>query len=163
MSKSLSNQVSKTVVIYKLITGIIELLLGLSILFFGRNIAKIYTHYKVKELLEDPHDLLITVIEKIVPFLSHHRVYFMLFLIMFGLVKVIGAIGLLYDKEWGLDLLIIFFVLMLPFDVYTLFSHPTFLKAIYFLINVFITMYLVEFRPHTYFWKYIRFFKKIKK
>ncbi len=161
MKKSTASRVSKTIIFYKLITGIIEFILGLGILFFGRNIAKMYTHYKVRELLEDPHDLLITTIEKIIPILIHYRTYFMIFLIVFGTVKIIGAIGLLYNKEWGLDLLILFFFLMLPFDIYTLFSHPTFLKTLYFLINALIALYLVEFRPHTYFWKYIKYLKKM--
>lgn len=161
MKKSVKPHISKTVIFYKLITGIIELILGLSILFYGKNIAKIYTHYKLRELLDDPHDVLIHTVEKITPTLTQYHTYFMIFLIVFGLVKIIGAIGLLYDKEWGLDLLIVFFFLMLPFDIYTLFSHLTFLKTLYFLINTFIALYLVEFKPHMYFWKYITYLKRL--
>lgn len=162
MKKSAASNISKTVVYYKLVTGVIELILGLGILFFGKNIYRIYSAYKLKELLEDPHDLLINLVGKITPTLIHYRTYLMIFLIVFGLVKIIGAIGLLYDKEWGLDLLILFFFLMLPFDIYTLLSHVTFLKTLYFLINTLIALYLVEFRPHTYFWKYIKKLKKMR-
>jgi uncharacterized membrane protein (DUF2068 family) len=163
MKKSTKDNISKTVVYYKLITGIIELILGLGILFLGKNISRIYASYKLKELLEDPHDLLINIVGEITPILRHYHTYLMVFLIVFGVVKIIGAIGLLYDKEWGLDLLIMFFFLMLPFDIYTLLSHITFLKTLYFLINTLIAFYLVEFRPHTYFWKYINILKKMRK
>lgn len=161
--KSEPSHISKTVIIYKFVTGIIELILGLGILFFGRNISKIYSQYKVRELLDDPHDSLITLIDKITPTLIHYRTYFMIFLLVFGLVKIIGAIGLLKNKEWGLDLLILFFFLMLPFDIYTLLSHATFLKSLYFIINTLIALYLVQFRPHTYFWKYIKYLKRMMK
>lgn len=164
MTKSNAIHISKTVIIYKFVTGVIELILGLGILFFGRNIARIYVQYEIREFLEDPHDILIAVTDKVVaPLVIHHRVYLMFFLIVLGITKIIAAIGLLYKKEWGLDLLIGLFIILLPFDIFTLFSHPTFLKAIYFLLNVFIALYLIEFKPHTYFLRYIKFFKKRKR
>lgn len=144
-------------------TGLIEFILGLSIIIFGSNISKIYTNFKLIELLEDSHDLLINIVEKITPILIHYHTYLMITLTVFGMVKIVGAIGLFRNKEWGLDILVIFFFLMLPFDIYTFFSHPTFLKTLYFLINTLIALYLIEFKPHTYFWKYIKYFKKRKK
>lgn len=163
MRKSVTTHFSIVVVFYKLIAGLIEFILGSGILFFGRNIARIYTNYKLGELLEDPHDLLINIIEKITPILIHYHTYLMITLTVFGMVKIVGAIGLFRNKEWGLDILVIFFFLMLPFDIYTFFSHPAFLKTLYFLINTLIALYLIEFKPHTYFWKYIKYFKKRKK
>jgi uncharacterized membrane protein (DUF2068 family) len=163
MNKTRRQGVSKTVVFYKLVTGLIEFILGSGILFFGRNISLIYNNYKLNEILEDPHDLLINIVGKITPIFMHYHTYLMVTLIVFGMVKIIAAIGLFYDKEWGLDILVLFFFLMLPFDIYTFFFHPTFLKVLYFLINTLIALYLIEFKPHTYFWKYIKYFKKIKK
>lgn len=160
MDKKKRREISKIIIFYKLITGLIELVLGLSILFFGKNISRIYANYKLSEFLEDPHDLLINIVGKITPIFIHYHVYFMIILIVFGAVKLISAIGLLYRKDWGLDLLVLFFFLMLPLDAYTLFSHPTFLKTVYFTINTLIILYLIEFRPHTYFWKYVKYLKK---
>lgn len=153
-------QASYIVVLYKLVTGLTEFILGLGIIFFQKNIYHIYTNYKINELLEDPHDLLIKITEKIIPIFSHYHTYLIVSLLIFGLVKIIAAIGLFYDKEWGLDILVISFFLMLPFDIYTFFSHPTIIKTLYFLINVLITLYLIEFKPHTYLLKYIKYFKK---
>jgi uncharacterized membrane protein (DUF2068 family) len=163
MNKTKRQGVSKIIIFYKLITGIVELILGLSILFFGRNISRIYANYKLIELLGDPHDLLINMAQKIIPTLIHYHVYLMITMVVFGAVKLIGAIALLYEKEWGLDLLVLFFFLLLPLDIYTLFSQPTVLKTLYFMTNTLITLYLIEFRPHKYFWKYIRYFKKVKR
>jgi uncharacterized membrane protein (DUF2068 family) len=163
MKKRVASDVSNIVVLYKLITGLIEFVLGVSILFFGRNISLIYNHYKLSELLEDPHDLLINIIGKITPFFNYYHIYFIVSLIGFGLVKIIAAIGLFYEKEWGLDILVLFFFIFLPFDIYTFLFHPTFLKVLYFLINLLITLYLIEFKPHIYFLKYIKYLSKTKK
>ena len=160
MKKVYQPNVSLIVAIYKLLSGIVELLLGISILFFGRNISRVYTGYKLRELLEDPHDQFIVLVQKIIPTLAQYHLYFMISLLIFGIVKIIAAIGLFYDEEWGLDLLIIFFFLFLPYDSITFFSHPSVLKTLYFFVNVFITMYLIEFKPHTYFWKYVKYVRK---
>lgn len=160
MKKTIESQVSNVVVLYKFATGLLEFILGLNILFFGKNIARIYTNYKLNELLEDPHDLFIRIVEKITPIFLNYHTYLMVTLIVFGLVKIVGAIGLFRNKEWGLDILVIFFFIMLPYDIYTFFSHATLLKILYFFINVLITLYLIEFKPHTYFWKYIKYLKK---
>jgi len=160
MKKSSLTPVSSVVVVYKFISGLVELIIGLSIILFGKNISRIYTQYKLRELLEDPHDRLIITVQKMVPFFVHYRTYFIVTLVLFGIVKMIGALALFYHKEWGLDILILFFFLLLPFDIHTLFSHPTILKTLYFLINTLITLYLVEFQPHTHLQKYIRYLRK---
>lgn len=163
MKKVGSKHVSPVIVTYKLVTGIIELFFGFAFLFLGRIVSRIYISYRLRELLDDPHDLLISIVQKIIPTLIHYHTYLIVTFIVFGLIKTIGAIALFYDKEWGLDLLILFFFLMLPFDIYTLFSHITLLKSLYFLVNVLITLYLIEFKPHTYFWKYIKHVRKLVK
>lgn len=163
MKKSVITHVSPVIVTYKLVTGVVELIFGFAFLFLGRTVSRIYISYRLRELLDDPHDLLISIVQKIIPTLIHYHTYLMVTFIVFGLIKTIGAIALFYDKEWGLDLLILFFFLMLPFDIYTLFSHITFLKTMYFLVNALITLYLIEFKPHSYFWKYVKYVRKWKK
>jgi len=155
MKKPIKRHIFPVIIYYKLVTGVIEFVFGLSFLFFGRTISKIYVNYRLKELVDDPHDLFIFLIQKVVPVLAHYHVYLMVTFIVFGLVKTVGAIALFYDKDWGLDLFILFFFLMLPFDIYTLFSHLTLLKTLYFLINTLITLYLVEFKPHHRLLKYL--------
>ncbi|MBI3380097.1 DUF2127 domain-containing protein [Candidatus Gottesmanbacteria bacterium] len=142
--------VSFYIIIYKFILGVIELLLGLGIVSFGNQIFTVYQTFKSQELLEDPHDLLISLAEKILPYILEHKIYIILLLIIIGLIKIIGAIGLYYRKHWGLDLLVGITVLFLPFDVYNILIHPTLAKFIYLLVNIFIALFLVNFKPKEY-------------
>ncbi len=163
MKKQATPHVSRIVIFYKLALGLLELAFGLGIIIFGGKISKIYNAYKVRELLEDPHDLFIIIVQKFIPVFTHYHTYFMITLLGFGALKVVAGIAMLYEKEWGVDLLILFFFLMLPFDIYTLFSQITFLNTAYFLVNVLITLYLVQFKPHTYLLKYLNTIKRVKK
>jgi len=159
----LSQNVSKTIVIYKFVSGIIELVLGLGAIIFGKKIVVFYNQFKVRELLEEPHDLLVTTITKITPFLFQHRVYIISLLLILGTVKIVGAIGLMYEKEWGLDLLIGLFIILLPFEIYGLLTGFSVANLLYFLINLLITLYLIEFKPHRYFLRLKKYFIKQNK
>lgn len=143
--------VSQVIIIYKFILGFFELLLGLGILFGGKQILDLYENFKSQEILEDPHDLLITVVEKLVPFILHHQTFIIFALVALGIVKMIGSVGLWQRKHWGLDLLVGLTIILLPFELYQLFPKPTLLKLSYFLINILIALYLVEFKPKDYF------------
>lgn len=143
--------VSRVIIVYKFTLGLIELILGLGIVFAGRQIFDIYQTFKTNELLENPHDLLAFILEKFVPYVFEHQVYIVLVLLSLGLVKIVGAIGLIYRKHWGLDLLVALTLILLPIDGYSLLSRPTFAKLIYFAINLFIALFLVNFEPHKYF------------
>lgn len=143
--------VSRYIIVYKFILGLFELILGLGIIFVGSQMVEIYENFKAKELLEDPHDLLIGILEKIIPYLLRHQGYIVLILVVLGLVKIIGAAGLLYRKHWGLDLLVVLTISLLPFQVYNLIAFYSLAKLAYFAINVFIALYLVRFQPETYF------------
>ncbi len=143
--------VSKYIIIYKFIAGLIELILGLGIIFGGKQIFNIYQNFKQGELLENPHDLLIFVLEKIIPYVFEHQVYIILLLLALGLVKILGAIGLVYKKHWGLDLLVGLTLILLPIDGFSLLTHPSWAKLIYLSINICISLFLVNFNPKDYF------------
>lgn len=143
--------ISKYIIVYKFVLGLIELILGTGIIIFGKPILTIYRKYSVRELLEDPHDLLANILEKIIPYLTAHLGYLVVILLVLGVVKIIAAIGLFYKKHWGLDILILLTVILLPFELYNLFLRPSPIKIVYFVINIFIALYLVNFKPHQYF------------
>lgn len=143
--------ISKYIIVYKFVLGIIELFLGLGIIFLEKQTLELYQKFKSQELLEDPHDTLIFILEKIIPYIFEHQGYIVLVLIALGLVKIIGSIGLLYHKHWGLDLLVALTVLLLPIDGYLLLTNPSLSKAIFFTINLLIALYLVNFNPKGYF------------
>lgn len=143
--------ISRYIIFYKFISGSIELFLGLGTIFFSQQIFKLYQHFKASELLEDPHDLVVSLIEKVLPYLLEHRVYIVFFLTLFGLIKISGAIGLVYRKHWGLDLLVGFTIFLLPFTSYSLLANPSLSKFIYLTIDILIALYLVNFNPKHYF------------
>lgn len=152
--------VSQLIIIYKFVLGIFEVLLGLGVFFGGKQILDIYENFKSNEFLEDPHDLLLVISEKIIPVILKHQTYIILILLALGLVKIIGSVGLWKRKHWGLDLLVGLTIILLPFDLIVLFPHPSLLKFFYFFINVLIALYLVEFKPKDYFTK---FKKRVKR
>jgi uncharacterized membrane protein len=143
--------VSRYIIAYKFILGLLETILGLGTLFFGSKMYEIYLNFKNSELLEEPHDVLVFLTEKIIPYLFAHKGYVVLILLLLGLTKVAGSAGLWYRKHWGLDILIVVTIALLPFESYYLIIHPSPSKLAYFLINILIALYLVNFNPKGYF------------
>lgn len=142
--------VSWFIIVYKFIFGLIETLSGFGLAFFGKQILKLYTVDVSKELFEDPHDLIATVSEKFVPNLFTHNNFIVIYLIILGLAKVAGAVGLIYKQNWGVDLLVSLTVVMLPFQIVNLLLHPSLFDSIYILIGILIALYLIEFKPRAW-------------
>lgn len=139
--------VSSYIVFYKFILGLIEFVTGLGIAIFGSRIYQFYRLTMSRELTEDPHDLLARFSQVIVPNLLTHNIYIVAYLIILGLAKIAGAVGLIYKQNWGVDLLVGLTVVMAPFQIVNLVLHPNFFDLIYFVLGLFIALYLIEFRP----------------
>ena len=116
--------VSIYIVIYKFLLGVVELLTGLALVFFGSNIYRVIQASLLRELSEDPHDLLARLGQGIAPDLLTHNNYIILSLLLLGLAKISGAVGLVYKQNWGVDLLVGLTLLMAPFQVANLIVHP---------------------------------------
>ena len=143
--------VSRYIIAYKFILGLFEVILGVGIIIFGKKIYELYVNFRNNELLEDPHDLLAQTTERFVPFLLAHQGYVVFILLLLGITKMAGAVGLWYKKHWGLDILIFVTIALLPFEIFALILHPSLTKTAYFIINLFIALYLVNFKPKDYF------------
>ncbi len=139
--------VSIYILVYKFMLGLIEMSVGLAIALFGSKIYQLYQTSMIKELSEDPHDLLARLSESIVPNLLTHNTYIVLYFIVLGLAKVLGAIGLVYKKNWGVDLLVGLTIILAPFQIVNLILHPNFFDLLYLIVGLLIALYLVEFRP----------------
>ena len=139
--------VSVYILVYKFLLGLVELSAGIAIAFFGSKIYQLYRTGLIKELSEDPHDLLARLSETIVPDILAHHTVVVLYLIVLGLAKMLGAVGLIYKQNWGVDLLVGLTILLAPFQIINLILHPNFFDLIYFIVGIFIALYLVEFRP----------------
>ena len=142
--------VSIYILIYKFLLGMVEFLTGVAIIFFGSRIYEIYQSSLIKELSEDPHDLIARLSESVVPNVLTHNTYIIFYLVVLGLAKMLGAIGLIYKKNWGVDLLVGLTVLMAPFQVVNLVLHPNLLDLIFFVVGLAIALYLVEFKPRAW-------------
>jgi uncharacterized membrane protein len=149
--------VSVYILVYKFMLGIIEFLAGLAIALFGTKIYTVYQTSLIKELSEDPHDLLARISENFVPNVLTHSTYIVVYLIVLGLAKILGAIGLIYKQNWGVDLLVGLTILMAPFQIVNLIMHPNLFDLIYLIIGLLIALYLIEFRPKAWISRVLKF------
>ena len=149
--------ISIYILIYKFILGIVELLIGIGIALFGSKIYLLYRTSLIKELSEDPHDLLARISENFVPNVLTHNTYIIIYLIVLGLAKILGAIGLIYKQNWGVDLLVGLTILMAPFQIVNLIMHPNLFDLIYLIIGLLIALYLIEFRPKAWISRVLKF------
>lgn len=143
--------VSTYIIAYKFLLGVAELLLGSGMLIWGNQIAHLYDSFRSGELLEDPNDTVANLLQKVMPYLLAHRGYIILLLVLLGIVKIVGSIGLYYKKYWGYDLLIGLTIVLLPFDLFNFVKNINLYNFSFFILNLLIALYLVEFKPHHYF------------
>lgn len=147
--------VSRFIILYKLTLGLIELLTGVGVAVFGGRILAIYGRLVAKELSEDPHDILVHFSEGIVPHLFTHDTYLVFSLILLGLAKISGAVGLVYKQNWGVDLLVGLTVVMFPFQLVGLIVHPAVFDLVYITTGLLIALYLIEFKPRAWISKWL--------
>ncbi|HEX9007756.1 MAG TPA: DUF2127 domain-containing protein [Patescibacteria group bacterium] len=152
--------VSWYIIAYKFIYGLVEFILGTGIIFYGKTVLTRYNSYAAQELLEDPHDLIVRLTHGVVPNLLAHNVSLAFYLILLGGVKIAGSIGLIYKKNWGVDLLVALTIVMFPFQFIRLLIHPSLPDFIYIFIGILISLYLVNFRPHDWAKRVVKKYKK---
>ncbi len=139
--------VSIYIIVYKFLLGAFEFGTGVTIAFFGSRIFQFYQASLLKELSEDPHDVLARLSENIVPNVLTHNSAVVIYLLVLGLAKMIGAAGLVYKQNWGVDLLVVLTILMAPFQIVSLVLHPHILDLMYLVVGLLIALYLIEFKP----------------
>ncbi len=140
--------VSWYIIAYKFLFGLAETLLGTGITLFGRGAVSWYRVFVIRELSEDPHDLLVRLSERVVPNILAHHTFLAIYLIILGGAKMAGAIGLMRHENWGVDLLVALTLIMFPFQFIRLLMHPSLADFLYIMIGLVIALYLVNFRPH---------------
>ncbi len=142
--------VSIYIVVYKFLLGLSEFAAGATIAFFGSSLYQWYQASLIKELAEEPHDLLARLSEGIVPNILTHNTYVIIYLVVLGLAKMVGAVGLIYKQNWGVDLLVVLTILMAPFQIANLVYHPHIIDLVYLVVGLLIALYLIEFRPRAW-------------
>jgi uncharacterized membrane protein len=139
--------VSTYIIIYEFLSGLVDLSAGVGLAIFGTRIYELYQASLIQELAEDPTDLIANLSEKFVPGLLTHNAFIILYWIAYGLVKIVGAIGLIYKQNWGVDLLVLLIILIAPFQLFDFVVHRNFLELLYIIVGFLVAFYLVEFRP----------------
>ncbi len=139
--------VSVYIIAYKFFLGLIEFAAGVAVAFYGASLYQLYQASVIKELSEDPHDVLARLSEIIVPNVLTHHGYVVISLIVLGVAKIAGAAGLIYKQNWGVDLLVSLTAIMAPFQIVSLILHPHIFDMIYFVAGLLIALYLIEFKP----------------
>jgi uncharacterized membrane protein len=139
--------VSRFIIAYKFILGLVELLSGTGLILWGGNAFRLYQTTISQELSEDPHDFLAHLTERVVPSLFAQHTTLAVYLIVLGAAKLAGAIGLIYRKNWGVDLLVGLTMVMAPFQVVQLILHPAILDFVYMIVGLLIALYLINFQP----------------
>ena len=139
--------VSWYIIAYKFIFGLAEAVLGIGIAFFGKTAIIWYRAYSRAELSEEPHSLLVRLTRGIIPTVLAHHTFLVFYLLLLGLTKIAGAIGLMYKQNWGVDLLVALTIIMFPFQCIQLVTHPSIADFLYIFIGLFIALYLVNFKP----------------
>jgi uncharacterized membrane protein (DUF2068 family) len=149
--------VSIYIIVYKFLMGLVELAAGIAVAFFGAKLYQLYQTSVIKELSEEPHDLIARTSMSIVPGLFAHHTYVVITFFVLGLAKMAGAIGLVYKQNWGVDLLVGLTMIMAPFQIFNLVRHPNFVDLVYLLVGLLIALYLIEFRPRAWISRISRF------
>ncbi len=128
--------------------GVFEFFMGIALLLFGSQAARWYQASVAKELSEDPHDLLARFSRQVIPGILNHHLYLVLYLLLLGGAKIAGATGLIFGRNWGVDLLVGLTIALFPFQAIDLVQHPSLVNLLYMTAGLLIAMYLVKWRPH---------------
>jgi uncharacterized membrane protein len=140
--------VSWYIIVYKFLFGLAEFIFGVGITIFGRAALTWYHLSVAKELSEDPNDLVVNLTRGIVSGFLTHNTFLALYLMLLGGAKIAGAIGLIYKKNWGVDLLVALTFIMFPFQFIQLVMHPSIADFLYIFVGILIALYLVNFKPN---------------
>ena len=138
------------IIAYKMGFGLLESGTGLALVLFSKQAAIWYRTVVMSELSEDPHDLLARYSRQIIPGLLTHHTYLVLYLMLLGCAKIAGATGLVFGRNWGVDLLVGLTISLFPFQLIDLLMHPSFVNFLYITTGILIAMYLVQWRPHVW-------------
>ncbi len=102
---------------YKLLGAFIRILIGILILYFG-SIPKLIQFIFKGEIIEDPTDIFSGFLLSHIAQNSASLTYILaLSLIIFSLLEIVFAIGLLLRKKWGAMGLFIISILWLPVEI----------------------------------------------
>ena len=128
----------------KLVTGTSELASGVALLVLSparmQHALDVLTAH---EAVEDPTDMAMLFMQHRLPFLLTGKTWIAVALLALGLAKLVGAVGLLMRRAWGVYLLASVLVAVLPEDALHFAAHPTLFGGVFLAVNVLVLVVLV--------------------
>jgi uncharacterized membrane protein (DUF2068 family) len=132
------------IIVYELITGVFEGLLGVGLLIFGEQLMGLYQELLSQGWLDGDHEVMNLFFNYVISLLLFHSVYIGLYLTIFAAVKLLSAYGLYKRQLWGRHLLVGLMAVLIPLDFIGLVTHFTLFKLSFLLINIAIVLVLVN-------------------
>ncbi|MEO7803355.1 MAG: DUF2127 domain-containing protein [Actinomycetota bacterium] len=132
---------------FKFLSGTAEFAAGLSLLILPPSLLTIiFNLASAEEMREDPTDAMVLFIQHRLPQLLGTKHMFAIGLILLGMVKIVGSVGLLRRKAWAYKLLVVILVALIPFDAFHLANKMSALSLGLFAANVLVLGLLLLFR-----------------
>ena len=133
------------ILLQKTVWGSVLLLVAVVLLIFhAQHVTDPIQELFSRELAEDPHDLLATVLIRLVPFISlQTELLLAVGIIVYALLEGIEVWGLWHDLIWVELLIVVETAAFLPYDGWELVRHHSVLKALFVVINILIVWYLI--------------------
>jgi uncharacterized membrane protein len=136
--------------LYKLLGAIIRVCIGILILYFSGDIKEIIGFIFKREILEDQTDFIFSYLLNHIAQPSAYLAYVLAFsLIIFSLLEIVFAIGLLLRKEWGAVGLFIISVLWIPIEILFISKFLLTPKTISLVLDVIILVLLFKMITHS--------------
>jgi uncharacterized membrane protein len=128
----------------KFIYSIFEFLAGISLIFINTQqisnfIMMVFNH----ELTQEPNDIFVNLVLNIVSILPESmRVFFSIFLIIHGAIKIILLFALLKRKLWAYPISGVVFSLFIVYQIYQYIISPSLILVILTIIDVILIILL---------------------
>ncbi len=129
--------------IYKIFMNIFRIALGTTILIFGANTQRLIEFFSLKELVEDPRDIIAHTLTNHVRTTSFTlTLIFALILIILSLAELSTIFALIYRKKWGAIGLFVISILWFPVEILFFSKFLAINRILSFAINIVILIFL---------------------
>jgi uncharacterized membrane protein (DUF2068 family) len=130
--------------ILKLVKAMLFILLGVgAVRLLHKDLVDVVTHF-ILALRFDPENHFINLVLEKVALISPHRLReISIAIFLYAALDIIEGTGLALEKAWAEYLTLILTASFLPWEVYEIFRHITWLKVVLFLLNAAVVVYLI--------------------
>jgi uncharacterized membrane protein (DUF2068 family) len=130
--------------ILKLVKALLFILLGVGALhLLHKDLTDVVSHF-VLALRFDPENHFVNLVLERVAMISPHRLReISIAIFLYAALDIIEGTGLALEKTWAEYLTLILTASFLPWEIYEIFRHVTWIKVVLFTLNAVVVVYLV--------------------